>query len=179
MTLKMKKFKKEFLFIFFLLFSSQVFAENQSIYTSVNLKDCKKVNILVADRIIDSEKGEYIFLCDAPKNYNLFLIDDGTRSWYILQKDNYLTSFESDIVYKEIGNFPNVAVNDKVEWRLNEKNEVIGFIFRVYFQAYDSKSKKPVSKSKLYVIDLTTNRPKKLDIADDNLIARKIIDHLE
>ena len=167
------------LWIFVLLcgcfYTPALFAENSSIYSTVDEKKCKQIDMLITDRILESAKGENVFFCGGVNGFYLFLIDDGTRSWYALQKDGCITSFEEEIIYKNsIGNFPNVGVNDKVEWRVDKDGKVIGLIFRVFYQTM-LKSGKHQSTSRLFVVDLR-DMPKVIGIVKKNLSAHRLID---
>ena len=148
-----------------------------SIYTSVETGQCQAAETLKTDRLIEQSKGETILVCKAPGEHQLYLVDDGTRSWYALETPEQLVSFEKEIVYEAtVGNFPNVAVDGTVEWRLSSKREVLGLIFRVHYQISAPEDGRLSSTSRLFVVEMRSQKPHVLSIVKDNHTARKILD---
>lgn len=108
------------------------------------------------------------------------MVDDGTRSWYIVHSASSITSFEKEIVYDQnFGNFPNVAVGEVVEWRLGANDAVIGLIFRVHFSTLGSEGKIE-TLSRLFVVSLGSDAARLIGVTSSNDAARVLSDkHLK
>jgi hypothetical protein len=134
---------KLFLYVlFFTTFSMGSGDVYHSLETSVEEKVCHKVEELQVDRLLQSKLGEYILACPAPKGYILYLIDDGTRSWYVIEHKQRKVSLEEEIVYKnQLGNFPNVGVEQRVKWEVGPDGLVQRFMYSVTYVRLDENGR--------------------------------------
>lgn len=168
--------------IFYLVFSLQISCTSEkpveitSEFTSVNTEKCISIDLLQAEQQNIAKGAEAVFECNGAQNYKLYLIDDGTRSWYVLKKADAMTSFEEDIIYKNTpGNFPNVGVDDKVEWIIGPEKIVSGLIFDVVYQVNDEETGRFTSISRYIAVNLRGVTPVVMGLTENQEQAKKLL----
>jgi hypothetical protein len=143
------------------LFSTVCVAEKkQSLLTSVEDNQCQPLVLEAAHHRI--AKGvEFVAKCKGAKGYHIYLVDDGSRSWYVLQHPKGLHSFEEQIVYQQHikGNFPNVGASGSIEWLIKANGKVLGLIFSVNSQLIDDKTGRLKNITSYFSIRLDQSDP--------------------
>ena len=150
--------------------------KENSVFTSVSTDKCHSVSLAKAEEIA---KGvEAIFECKGMKAYQLYIVDDGTRSWYVLKHiKKGITSFEQDIVYKQniLGDFPNVGGSGNVEWILNEDNAPLGLIFSVSSQLNDKETGQFNTISRYFAVKLDGVSPLMVGVAKTQKAVKELL----
>lgn len=153
--------------------------KENSIFTSVNTEKCHSVLLGKAEQEGIANKGvEAIFECKGVKGYQLYLVDDGTRSWYVLKHvKKGVTSFEQDIVYRQniIGDFPNVGGSGSVEWLLDSKGIPSGFIFSVSSQISDKETGRFTTVARYFAVKLNEAKPVMAGVAKTQQAVKELL----
>lgn len=165
-----------FVFLLQISCSSEKPVELKSEFTSVNTEKCISIDTLQAEQQNIAKGAEVVFECDGAENYKLYLIDDGTRSWYVMKHEDALTSFEEDIVYNSTpGDFPNVGVIDEVEWLIDSDGVTSGLIFDISYQVNDDKTGKFRSISRYAAVNLRSITPVIVGLVEDRKQAKELL----
>lgn len=81
-----------------------------SVYTP--LQKCRAIErrLELPDRTLERSKGAHVLWCPGIFGYSLYIVDDGSRSWLVLEHKKRLAPLERQMVGEfKLGNFPNVA----------------------------------------------------------------------
>jgi hypothetical protein len=143
-------------------------------YTS--LQDCKTVKSL---KLPDRVMKDGVFRCKGAGGYTVYVVEDDPRSFLVLERGKKLFSLEKPMVNLEkpmvneftLGNFPNVSVTKKAEWRI-ASGKAVALIARVAYQ----KPENGKEASTLLVFDLRGDAPALVGAATGNDEARKLAD---
>ena len=104
--------------------------------------------------------GQAVFHCPGPARYSIFMVDDGTRSWYVIDRDGHQYSLEKDIIYGQTaGYFPNVGVQGQIEWLLDAQKIPVGIVFSVDYQVDQADNRRMQSVQRYLAYSLTTQEP--------------------
>ena len=150
------------------LFSTICIAEKeQSLLTSVEDTQCKSLALAEAAHKHIAKGVEFVAKCKGVKGYDIYLVDDGSRSWYVLQHPKGLHSFEKQIVYQQHikGNFPNVGASGSIEWLIKTNGDVLGLIFSVNSQLIDDKTGRLKNLVSYFSIRLDQSTPYLIGVA--------------
>ncbi len=149
-----------------------------SVFTSVNTDKCRSVSLAKAEKEEIAKGVEAVFECKGMKAYQLYIVDDGTRSWYVLKHvKKGITSFEQDIVYKQniLGDFPNVGGSGNVEWILNEDSAPSGLIFSVSSQLSDKETGRFNTISRYFAVKLDEASPLMVGVAKTQKAVKELL----
>lgn len=174
----MKYFSMLFLSLLCFLLVSCFSEEKGSVFTSVNKDKCRSVSLEKAEQEEIAKGVEAVFECKGMKAYQLYIVDDGTRSWYVLKHvKKGITSFEQDIVYKQniLGDFPNVGGFADVEWVLNEESVPSGFIFSVSSQLSDKETRQFKTISRYFAVKLDEASPLMVGVAKTQKAVKELL----
>lgn len=111
-------------------------ADTYRVYpTSVAVADCIELDDESRRSDPVFRLGAAVFRCPGPEPYAIFIVDDGTRSWYVLDRRGTRQSLEQDIVYRDaVGDFANVGARGSIEWLLDPQNHPAGLVFAIHYQ---------------------------------------------
>jgi hypothetical protein len=130
------------------------------LFTSVDVADCRELSAMEMDQHALLRLGQAVFHCPGPAQYSIFLVDDGTRSWYVIDREGSQYSLDKDIVYgKTAGHFPNVGVQDQVEWLLDAQKIPVGIVFSVVYQVDQPDNGRLQSVRRYLAYSLTNPEP--------------------
>lgn len=148
----------------------------QTVYSSIAEEDCApRERLTIGARLVQTSSDGAIFACEGPPGHRLYIVDDGTRSWYALERNGRVRSLENDIIYTfHHGNFPNVPTTGLVEWAKGPSGSVVGLIFRIAYQRQTSSGVEAAST--LFVYNLEGDEPHFLGNADSNVEARRLLE---
>jgi len=174
----MKYFSPLFLSLLCFLPLSCISEKEGSVFTSVNTKKCHSVPLKKAEQDEIAKGVEAVFVCKGMKAYKLYIVDDGTRSWYVLKHvKKGITSFEQDIVYKQniLGDFPNVGGTGDVEWILNAEGVPSGLIFSVSSQLNDKETGRFKTVSRYFAVKLDEISPLMVGVAKTQKAVKELL----
>ncbi len=147
-----------------------------STYTSVAVEQCRQLKAHAIRQSPLLRLGQVVYRCPAPGQYVLFLVDDGTRSWFVLEHNGKLYTLESEIVYgKTAGHFPNVGTNDNIEWVLNEKKLPVGFVFNVSYQSEHLLNKRFQKEQRYMAYSFANGIPELITQQEDKNKCRRLL----
>lgn len=141
--------------VIILILLSISLSANDSFYTTGEVSKCK---------MIDEDERSSKFICPAPEGYKFKIIDSGGP---MLQ-----FSIEKGDMSYEIFSNQEAKV---IEWRTDNKKNVIGVIVRVFEYVDMTNLASSKSSSALNIISLVSE-PKLIKTTKSNLDARKILD---
>lgn len=151
-----------------------------SISSYTDLKTCRPLaRLALPDRQLGGDEGSRLRRCVGPKGINAVIVDDGERSWLVLEAGGALYPLSSVMVETfSLGNFPAVAEPGKLEWRSDARGSLVGLIVRVRYQRSDVPATAQSSNaSTLMAFKLRPGSPPELaGITPDNAQARSLID---
>lgn len=203
----MKYYSVLFLGFIGFLPASCILEKEGSVFTSVNTDQCQLVqqkkegdddtesSVVKVDKTKDGENtvdlvaleegveeiakaGETAFECKGVKGYKLYMVDDGTRSWYVLTHPKKgIISLEQDIVYKQniLGDFPHVGGDEKVEWLLNKKGVPSGLVFSVFSRLNDKKTGQFKTIARYFAVKLDTAKPVMAGVAKTQQAVKELL----
>lgn len=151
-------------------------AATSSLYTSIAEEDCaRSPEVLLEGETIRPAEGEALFRCPGPPGHALYIFDDGTRSWYALEREGEVHSLKNDIIQDfRYGQFPNVPTSGVVEWRTTDGESIAGLIFRISYQEQLESGLAPASV--LFVYNLQDDMPHFVGSVESNDEARRLLD---
>lgn len=162
-----------------LTFAAPAAAVAASISSYTDIKSCRPLaRLVLPDRQLGGE-GSRLRRCVGPKGNNAVIVDDGERSWLVLEAGGALYPLSSVMVETFLlGNFPTVAEPGKLEWRSDAKGDVVGLIVRVRYQRNDVPANAQSSNaSTLMAFRIRAGSPPELaGLTPDNAQARLLID---
>jgi hypothetical protein len=147
-------------------------AATASVYTSITEKDCSAISRLtIGGKTVQSAGQESVHKCEGPPGHALYIIDDGTRSWYALERHGRVHSLENNIVHEfRHGDFPNVPGTGRVEWLTTMPNQIVGLI---KYQRQSNRGLEPASV--LFAYNLQSEAPEFLGASETNVEARFLV----
>lgn len=145
-------------------------------YTSIKHSDCSTPS---SDMVSAFEaRGLEAKECSGPKDWRLFVVSSGERSWVEIVRGYSLWSTEDEVVYRnELGYFPNLGA-ERVEWRIMKSGSPTALIFRITAQNpnHIQTGSGPEYVSRLFVIGLANGVPRLCGIAKTNVEALALAD---
>jgi hypothetical protein len=130
------------------------------LFTSVDVEDCRELSAMERDQHALFRLGQAVFHCPGPAQYSIFMVDDGTRSWYVIDRKGRQYSLDKDIIYGQTaGHFPNVGVQDQIEWLLDEQKIPVGIVFSVVYQVDQADNGSLQSIRRYLAYSLTSDKP--------------------
>ncbi|CAN7462767.1 hypothetical protein [Bosea sp. LjRoot237] len=151
-----------------------------SISSYTDLKTCRPLaRLVLPERQLGAEEGSRLRRCLGPKGISAVIVDDGERSWLVLEAAGTLYPLSRAMVETfSLGNFPAVAEPGKLEWRSDAKGSVVGLIVRVRYQRRDVPATAPSSNaSTLMAFRIRPgSEPELAGVSTDNVQARALID---
>lgn len=122
--------KNLFIFFFMICIPSLVQASN-SIYTSIDRKDCKMLEDSANDP--KAEIDYFTMRCPGRDGYEIFVQGGDLRSWIEIKKKGkkIFDLREDPSFFKYVpGSFPYIS-GTKLEWRYNSQNQLLALIVRL------------------------------------------------
>lgn len=129
-------------------------------FTSVDVRDCRELSDAEIKQHALLRLGQAVFHCPGPAQYSIFLVDDGTRSWYVIDRNGRQYSLEKDIIYGQTaGHFPNVGVQGQIEWLLDAQKTPVGIVFSVDYQVDQADNGRMQSVQRYLAYSLAAREP--------------------
>ncbi|MEK4034417.1 hypothetical protein WOC76_11800 [Methylocystis sp. IM3] len=143
-----------------------------SLYSS--LKKCQTVESLgLPDRTIRRSDREGVVRCPGQGGFTVYIVDQDPRSWLVLERGGVRAPLQREMVGEfKLGEFPTVSEQGMMEWRLDRRKAVRGFIVRVEYQIPGSTE----PASALLAFLLENGKPRLLGATTSNEKARALID---